>query len=243
MLTGIDHLVIAVPDVDAAAARLETALGLRSTGGGRHPGQGTVNRLVWFGDSYLELIGIEDAALAAGSWIGRPALDALDGSPDGGFATWAAATDDLADFGELEGPMDGERRRPDGRVVRWRIARAGALGRDQPPFLIEHDVTAAEWTPEERAERAIERHPVGGPVRLTRLRIGVRDPVAAARRVGEVLGVDVEGSMVWIGPHEVVYVPLGHDPEATIELVVVAGPALRDLPREAVAFGCRFHVT
>ena len=50
--------------------------------------------------------------------------------------------------------------------------------------------------------------------------------------------------MVWIGPHEVVYVPLGHDPEATIELVVVARAGLaRDLPREAVAFGCRFHVT
>ena len=39
------------------AAELEASVGLGATGGGRHPGQGTVNRLVWLGDSYLELIG------------------------------------------------------------------------------------------------------------------------------------------------------------------------------------------
>ena len=91
MLTGIDHLVVAVPDVDAAAAELEAAVGLRATGGGRHPGQGTLNRLVWFGDSYLELIGVEDTTLAASSWIGRPTLAVLDRSSDGGLATWAIA--------------------------------------------------------------------------------------------------------------------------------------------------------
>jgi hypothetical protein len=243
VLTGIDHLVIAVPDVDAAAGELEATLGLRATGGGRHPGQGTVNRLVWFGDSYLELIGVEDAALASASWIGEPALAVLERSSDGGFATWAVATDDLEAFADLDGPIDGERQRPDGRVVRWRIARAGELAADQPPFLIEHDVTAAEWTPEERAERAIERHPVGGPVRLTRVRIAVRHPETAARRTGDVLASDVDGSTVRVGPHEVTYGALGHEPGATVELVVVAGTAARDLPREIVRFGCRFIVT
>ena len=242
MLTGIDHLVIAVPDVDAGAAELEASLGLRATGGGRHPGQGTVNRLIWFGDSYLELIGVEDPVLAASSWIGQPTVAVLDRSADGGFATWAVATDDLGAFEGLDGPIDGERSRPDGRTVRWRIARAGDLAPDRPPFLIEHDVTAAEWTPEERAQRAIERHPLGGPVRLTRLRIAVRDPDGAAGRTGAILGIDLDGSTVRVGPHEVTYGPLGHEPEATVELVVVAGSAV-DLPREAVRFGCRFIVT
>src|SRR5512146_131495 len=94
VLTGIDHLVIACPDPDAAAGRLEREVGLRARGGGRHESLGTFNRLVWLGDSYLELIGVADRALAESSWIGAPTVRALDGG--GGLATWAAATDDLA---------------------------------------------------------------------------------------------------------------------------------------------------
>ena len=60
MLLGIDHLVIAVPDPDAAAADLEAALGLAATGGGRHERAGTFNRLIFLGDAYLELIGVWD---------------------------------------------------------------------------------------------------------------------------------------------------------------------------------------
>jgi hypothetical protein len=170
---GVDHIVIAVRDPDAAAATLEAELGLRATGGGRHPALGTFNRLVWLGDAYLELIGVEDEALAAVSWIGEPAVALLRDGREG-FATWAVAVTDLpgeiaaarSRGSELEGPIPGERVRADGRVVRWAIARGGPLGPSEPPFLIEHDTTAAEWTDEERATRAAEHHPVGGPVRL-----------------------------------------------------------------------------
>src|SRR5512135_881340 len=78
MLRGIDHLVIACPDVDAAAAELEATLGLRATGGGRHERLGTENRIVWLGDAYLELIGVVEPTLAATSWIGAPTLRALE---------------------------------------------------------------------------------------------------------------------------------------------------------------------
>jgi len=71
MLLGIDHLVIAVPDPDAAAADLEAALGIAATGGGRHAQAGTFNRLIFLGDTYLELIGIWDRALALGTRSGR----------------------------------------------------------------------------------------------------------------------------------------------------------------------------
>ena len=64
MASAIDHLVIAVPDPDAAARKLEAELGLAATGGGEHPGVGTYNRLVFLGDAYLELIGIADEAAA-----------------------------------------------------------------------------------------------------------------------------------------------------------------------------------
>ena len=60
MLLGIDHLVIAVRDPDAAAATIERDLGIAFTGGGRHDAWGTFNRLAFLGDSYLELIGVFD---------------------------------------------------------------------------------------------------------------------------------------------------------------------------------------
>ncbi len=188
MLTGIDHLVIATVDPDDAAVRLEAALGLRVGGGGRHAALGTFNRLVWLGDTYLELIGVLDPGLAAASWIGAPTLRALEAG--GGLATWAVASDAIEDDvtllrargSDMADPIPGERTRPDGRLVRWRLAAPRRLGPAEPPFLIEHDPTAAEWTPAERAARAAERHPIGGPVRLEVLEIALPDMTRAATR-------------------------------------------------------------
>ncbi len=189
MLTGIDHLVIAVPDPDAAVAALERELGLRPGGGGRHEGLGTLNRLVWLGDTYLELIGIFDRALAERSWIGAPTVRALDGG--GGLATWAVASGALdADAGALRArgvaiaaSIPGERRRADGAVVRWRLAAPATLGPVESPFLIEHDPSGPEWTPVERAARAGERHPIGGSVRLEILELATPDPGATGLRL------------------------------------------------------------
>ena len=56
MITGIDHLVIAVKDLEAAT-RAYGELGFTVVPGGRHP-VGTYNTLIAFADgSYLELIG------------------------------------------------------------------------------------------------------------------------------------------------------------------------------------------
>lgn len=188
MLTGFDHLVIAVVDPDAAAEALERELGIAVTGGGRHDALGTRNRLAWLGESYLELIGVEDPDRAARSWVGVPTLRALAGTLRGGLATWAVGSDALDDDvallrargTDLLDPLAGARTRPDGRIVRWRLAAPRRLGPLEPPFLIEHDVTAAEWTPEERAERAALPHPVGGRVRLA----GLDLPVGDVRRAG-----------------------------------------------------------
>lgn len=195
MLTGIDHLVIACADPDAAAVELEGSVGLRTSGGGLHPALGTFNRLVWLGDSYVELIGVRDRARGAASWIGAPTVRALEAG--GGFATWAIASDDIvgdvaalrARGSEVGEPIPGERARPDGRLVRWRLAPPGRLGPDEPPFLIEHDRTAAEWTPDDRAGRAAEVHPVGGPVRLDVLELPVRDAGRSGMRLLRAVGI------------------------------------------------------
>ena len=197
MLIGIDHLVIAVPDPDSAAADLAAALGLTPGGGGRHDRLGTYNRLIWLGDTYLELIGVFDAELAGESWVGaadaaRPRIRA-----GTGLATWAVATDDIeGDLARLRatgsdlGPVQpGERTRPDGRVVTWRLAAAPTLEPAGPPFLIEHDPTSAEWTAADRAARAAE------PARLTALEIGVTDVAATTFRFLKTVGLRFRPSL------------------------------------------------
>ena len=74
-MVSIDHVAIAAIDQDRAAARLLDEVGLASVPGGRHPRWGTANRIVPLGDTYLELITVEDemAATAFGVRVrGRP---------------------------------------------------------------------------------------------------------------------------------------------------------------------------
>ena len=198
MLLGIDHLVIAVRDPDAAAAELERDVGLAFTGGGRHEAMGTFNRLAFLGDTYLELIGVFDRGLVASPAtfpVGRTSMAMLDAGHEG-LATYALATDDVAgDAMRLRAggspigePVAGSRIRPDGDVVRWATA-FPPLGPDQPPFLIEHEYAGAEWGDEARVARAAFLHPVGGRVRVTALELPVPDPPAAAEAYGRVLGI------------------------------------------------------
>jgi len=77
---GIDHLVLAVRDLDAAAARYER-WGFTLTPRGQHP-WGTANRLAQFDGCFLELLEIDRPAL-----IGTP--------PAGGFAFGARVRDYL----------------------------------------------------------------------------------------------------------------------------------------------------
>jgi Glyoxalase-like domain len=246
VLTGIDHLVIAVADPDAAASALESAIGLGPGGGGRHERLGTFNRLVWLGDSYLELIGVFDADLAAASWVGVPTLRALAGS--GGLATWAISTDDiegdvaaLRERGsDLAPPIPGERVRPDGQVVRWRLSAPARLDRDLPPFLIEHDTTAAEWTPEDRAARA------NGPARLATLEIAVSGVSTTIGRYLRTTGLRFRPSLAGggardadLGAQAVRLRPIrdAATPATTIHLAIDGRPAA-----ETDLLGCRWIV-
>lgn len=197
MLLGIDHLVIAVPDPDAAAAELEAALGLAATGGGRHAA-GTHNRLVFLGDAYLELIGAWDRDLALGHPVGAAVVRALDaGEP--GLVAWALATDGVrrevaalrAGGSAIGEAIPGSRTRPDGTVVAWQCAFPPLLGPGEPPFLIEHELVGPEWGDEARNARARFVHPFGGTARLVGLELAVPDPRAIAEAYERTVGVAV----------------------------------------------------
>ena len=163
MLLGIDHIAIAVDDPDAAISEVASFLGIPSgTSGGRHLAWGTRNRLLWLGDTFIELCTVFDPGLAERSWLGRAVLRARSAA-DPTAICWAIATDDLdldragmnLDGAALGDAVPGERRRPDGQIVRWRLALPAEVDLERP-FLIEHDGTAAEWSPEDRAARSME---------------------------------------------------------------------------------------
>jgi hypothetical protein len=224
MLLGIDHLVIAVPDPDAAARDFADALGLAATGGGRHEGSGTFNRLIFLGDTYLELIGIWDRGLAAGSPIGAAALAALDAGRSG-LVTWAIATDgarrEVASLRATGSPIGdvvaGERVRQDGGVVRWHTAAAAPLGSERPPFLIEHELAGSEWGEEARRARAAFVHPFGGQAQVVGLELAVERPEALSASFARTLGVVFEPAAgdepgdqeARVGPHVIRLVSSG----------------------------------
>jgi hypothetical protein len=79
----IDHVIYAAVDLDAAAARLESELGLMADAGGRHEGHGTHNRIVPLGGGYLELLGVTDPEEAERSDFGRGVLAHLARGGDG----------------------------------------------------------------------------------------------------------------------------------------------------------------
>jgi len=259
MPDSIDHVLIACADPDVAAEAVEAQLGLRATGSGRHAALGTFNRLIWLGNSFIELIGIEARKLAEASWVGRPVVQAADAG--GGFATWAAATQRiraevpelLTQGSDLSEPIPGERIRPDGRIVRWTLAAAPVLGVFEPPFLIEHDLDAAEWSPAEQAERAAERHPIGGPVRFETLELPAPDLPQVTRRYLRTVGIGPfrpslagRGARdATVGPHTIRFVPSLAPgwPIASLHLRVIdstlaPGTVLRDLD----LLGCRWRI-
>ncbi|MGH2595239.1 MAG: VOC family protein [Actinomycetota bacterium] len=138
---SIDHVVLAVGDLDDAAERLLEEHGLASVAGGRHFAWGTGNRIVPFGDDYIELLAVVDPDAAAESAVGR-AVERISRDGDRWFAVCVADDDLDATAARLSlDVVTGERERPDGSLVRWRSAgfeddpeRASRL-----PFFIEWD--------------------------------------------------------------------------------------------------------
>jgi hypothetical protein len=247
VLTRIDHLIVAAEDPAAAALEIEEGLGLAASGGGRHDAHGTHNRLIWLGDSYLELMGVFDERLATESWWGRHMMARL--ADGGGYAGIALATDDLegdvaglrALGSPISGPAAGERIRPDGDVVRWSIGRLPAADPELGlVFLIQHDLASAEWRPGDRAARAQQLHPLGGPASLARVELPVADVTRASTWLLRSLGLQFRPSLAGGGARDTSIGP------QTLRLrrggrptVVVRGG---NGAREHIATGCRWVV-
>ena len=250
MVTGIDHLVIAVPDLDAAAHELEQRVGLSIAGGGRHEGSGTENRIAFLADgSYVELIAVEDRDAAAASPVGAAAMRQLD-SAGAGLATFALAEDHLVDTtaklaangSSLGDVRPGSRRRADGELVEWSSAFPAELNLGSPPFLIQHTYAGAEWGPDALAARRAFAHPVGSSVILARLDIATPDPPSLAARYLRDLGIEFwavsDLAVADVGPHVIRLVP---SREMDMPAVIALGAEIPQ-PRSSDALGVRIAI-
>jgi hypothetical protein len=118
----IDHVVLAVRDLDGAGARILNAIGLGSVPGGRHPGWGTGNRIVPLSHEYVELLAVVDPAEAGSSPVGGWISNASRWGDR--FVAWCVSTDEIEEVAERLGlaVATGSRSLPDGRTLRWRSA-------------------------------------------------------------------------------------------------------------------------
>ena len=133
MPLALDHVVIAVTDLEAAMADYR-ALGFTVVAGGSHPGRTSHNALVVFEDgSYLELIAWKSYN-AAERWCvehakhGEGLMDFALLPGDTPAVIAAAKARGLA----LDGPIDGGRKRPDGAELKWQTGRQATF---DLPFL------------------------------------------------------------------------------------------------------------
>nr|WP_215549635.1 VOC family protein [Amycolatopsis sp. CA-230715] len=137
----LDHLIYATPDLDATVAALR-ASGVPLSPGGPHVGMGTRNFLGGLGaGAYLEVVGPDPGQDEPGA--PRPfGIDSLAGPR---LVTWAARTTDLdaaiadaAGAGHDAGtPGEMARERPDGVLLRWRLAFPPDNAGGVLPFLID----------------------------------------------------------------------------------------------------------
>jgi hypothetical protein len=153
----IDHVLLAVPDLDGAGAMLLEEHGLASVAGGSHTGWGTANRIVPLGDrQYVELVGVVDETQAETNPFGSTIRASVE--QGGGLVGWCVAVDDAQADAERLGltVTDGSRTRTDGVTLSWRTAGLeAALAEPWRPFFIEWRI------PEDaRPGRAVAPHRV-----------------------------------------------------------------------------------
>ena len=147
MIARIDHVVIAVRNLDEAIRRYQ-ALGFAVSPGGRHTGRGTHNAIIRFGLDYLELISIYDENELGARGLNGVSLAEFLRQQEGGLVGYALATADIEEDAarfertglEAEGPFAMQRLRPDGRQLSWRLLVPGGTSWRRPwPFLIQWD--------------------------------------------------------------------------------------------------------
>jgi hypothetical protein len=192
----LDHVLIAVDDLDAGAREVEERHGLASVEGERHQGLGTANTIVPLGETYLELVTVVDEQEAAdsgfGNWVAGGKRPRLLG--------WCLRTDDLdAIAGQLALVIaDGARARPDGAVLRWRMAGLERSAEEPSlPFFIEWGAgTPYPGSALEQSATIGELRLQGDPDRIARWAEGANVRIEASEGRPALLGAVLDGAVL-----------------------------------------------
>jgi hypothetical protein len=140
----IDHIIWAVPDLDAGARTFEEMSGVKPIVGGVHPGRGTRNRLASAGDNmYFEIIAPDPGQMPFDP-INKPVqafadrISKMDGPEVDMFAYSTTDLEAAAVAGRklglsVVGPTPGERMTPDGIHIKW--GHVDFLGHDFGQFI------------------------------------------------------------------------------------------------------------
>jgi catechol 2,3-dioxygenase-like lactoylglutathione lyase family enzyme len=205
MLKGIDHVVIAVPELEEAS-RHYAGVGFNVVPGGKHS-IGTHNALIAFRDgTYIELIAFLTPI------NGHPWYKAL--QIGGGLVDFCMMTDDLeGDVASIVrtgaamgAPSSMTRKRPDGYELSWELSIPVAPWNGRLPFLIRDHTPRTERVPRDH------EHP-NGIAGIRGVTIAVADPEATAKIYRDVLGaagekierhdLDAAGMAFMIGAHRI----------------------------------------
>lgn len=125
-LSCVDHLLLAVPDLDDGIDFAEDLLGIRATIGGRHIGLGTRNALIALGPAtYLEIIAPDPEQTS----YRKPRILGIDDLKAPKLVTWVARSDDLEHLAAIDlgggqtlgEVLSGSRVGPDGAELSWRF--------------------------------------------------------------------------------------------------------------------------
>jgi len=187
MILGIDHVIVAVDELDDAMKGWRK-LGFQVLRGGEHPQFGTHNALVPLTDGfYFELMAIKDPNLVDRFPVTMRLHEVL--SSENRYLGFAIDSDDLS--GDVNMIRErglavhktppGERVRPDGLRVAWRTAHPED---SRLPFLIQ------DQTPREVRIPA-PTHGIGQDLRVACVEVAAQDPVSLRENYGKLLNVAV----------------------------------------------------
>ena len=139
----LDHLVYAVPDLEAAVAHFEAKLGAAPRAGGKHDGLGTHNAILSGGaQRYVELIAADPEEPAPA----QPRPFGLDRLKRARLVTWAVRSGDIAADVERSRQagfdpglvLEVSRQQPNGERVAWKLSlRPESYGDGLVPFVID----------------------------------------------------------------------------------------------------------
>jgi hypothetical protein len=136
----LDHIILGCNDLDLGMELVEQNTGVRPAIGGVHPGRGTRNALLSLGERrYLEIIAPDPAQQKI---VHFPQIREM---KDPRLIGWSVHPPDIAATAKLlrdnqvtfQGPDDGSRKRPDGRVLNWKTINLADDRHGILPFFIE----------------------------------------------------------------------------------------------------------